>query len=332
VCALVGGLLWPAYTRAGITVSAAEGGCPGREQVVAALEARLPGVTGSPGPRLELEPRAAGVALRLREPTGALALERQLAVEERGATRAEGCQALAEAAALVVTRYLRELGVRSPSAAVEGVSEPAPAAPPVVVRAPAPPVVVRAPAPPARPWSSTGLLGVAGAARVGAGAGAAAPRGELLLGLAVHARWLAAELGGGASSATVVTVPEGNGGQLRLRGYPLRAALGLVLPVPGGALVPTAGVALELLSFRASGLADARSGLRLEPAVELGASYLVTGRHLSVRLRAGAGRRLAPRDFEAGRPDPVFRTADGYFRADLEVGLVLWKNDSPSPL
>jgi hypothetical protein len=140
----------------------------------------------------------------------------------------------------------------------------------------------------------------------------------------VHLGWVAAALGGGASSATVVPVPD-SGGELRLRGYPLRAALGVPIAVPGGALVPTVGLGLELLSFRATGLVDARSGLRLQPAGEVGASYLVTGRRLFLRLRAGGGRRLAPRDFDAGGPDPVFRTADGYFRADVEVGLVLWK-------
>jgi hypothetical protein len=123
-----------------------------------------------------------------------------------------------------------------------------------------------------------------------------------------------------------VPVPDSGGGELRLRGYPLRAAVGLVVPAPGGALVPALGLAVDLLSFRAAGLVDARGGLRIEPAAELGASYLLIGSRLSLRLRGAAGRRLVPRDFEAGGPDPVFRTADGYFRADVEIGLVLWKN------
>jgi hypothetical protein len=333
VCAIAG-LLWPALTHAGLTVSAADAGCPTRAQVVAALEASLPGVTSSPGSRLELTPMATGLSLRLVDPTGSAVLERTLALK---ATRPEACQALAEATALVVARYFRDLAVHHPSAAVERVIEVPPA--------PSPPqkrnqnrkqkrtgtgtVMIRAPEPPAR---SSAFLGVSASARVGAGTGSSSPRGDLLLSLALHRGHLAAELSGGISSTTAVSIPDSDAGELRLRAFPFRAALGLPLPVPGGALVPTLGAALDLLSFQATGLVDARGGLRLEPAAEVGVSYLLTGRRLYLRLRGGAGRRLFPRDFEAGLPQPVFRTADAYFRADVEVGLVLRKNGSPAGL
>ena len=90
-------------------------------------------------------------------------------------------------------------------------------------------------------------------------------------------------------------------------------------------LIPTAGLGLDLLSFRASGLADARQGLRVEPAAVLGGSYLLLGRRLFARGSLVGGWTLAPRDFNAGT-EPVFRTPDAYLRATVELGTVLWKN------
>jgi hypothetical protein len=92
-----------------------------------------------------------------------------------------------------------------------------------------------------------------------------------------------------------------------------------------------------VISFRASGLEDNRSGRRLDPAVELGASYLVTGKRLFARALLTTGLTLVQRDFGAERAGadpgtPVFRTADAYFRALLEVGVVLWKNGSAGSL
>src|SRR5688500_14841545 len=118
---------WPpaaAAAEGGITVDVAEPGCPGRGQIVAALEARLPRVTAAgstPGRRLELETGAEGPLLRLRAAGGAVELTRQLAPQARGPS-AEGCEAIAEAAALVVVRYLREIGYQPPA-----LEQPAPA-------------------------------------------------------------------------------------------------------------------------------------------------------------------------------------------------------------
>jgi hypothetical protein len=324
--------LLAARAHAAILVEGPEPGCPGRDQVAAALEARLPGATagGESGRRLEIEPAAPGVAVRLRDGAGAVVLERQLRLDGRTAassTRAEGCQTLAEAAALVVVRYLREIGFRPPSAAVLE----RPAEPPVVTSEPPPPPV--APSAPGPPWATAGLLGVGGAGRVGTGGSSASPRVEAMVGLATHVGLLAVELGGGISDQSVIPVPASGGGELRLRAFPLRGALGVPLSIPGGTLVPTAGMSLDLLSFRAAGLADARSGLRVDPAVELGASYLVARRRLYVRARLATGLALAPRDFRVGSGTlPVFRTADAYFRAQIELGLVLWKNGSPGTL
>src|SRR5437763_13460177 len=112
---LWGALLgWPALARGaddGIAVDVPERGCPARAQIVAALEARLPGVTnqGAEARRLELARGPEGSSLRLY--AGAVVeVERQLTLDERVSSSREGCEALAEAAALVVVRYLREIG------------------------------------------------------------------------------------------------------------------------------------------------------------------------------------------------------------------------------
>jgi hypothetical protein len=109
----------------------------------------------------------------------------------------------------------------------------------------------------------------------------------------------------------------------------VRLAAGLPLRLsPSMMLVPTAGVSLEVLAFRAAGLADARRGTRLEPAAELGASYLlIGGPGLFGRISVAGGLTLGARDFDAGLAQPVFRTPSAYLRAQIEVGLVLWKND-----
>ncbi len=142
-----------------IAVDVPAGGCPGRAEVTGALESRLPGVTrgrGGSGPsryRLEVS-HAAGEAeapLRLKSLAGGVVLERRLPVEAR-ARPAELCQALAEAAALVVVRYLRDLGYRpepEPPPPDEPRPEAAGARPSTTAPAPAPATTPAAGSPPA---------------------------------------------------------------------------------------------------------------------------------------------------------------------------------------
>jgi hypothetical protein len=291
----------------GISVEVSEG-CPGRGQIVPALEARLPGVTGSGATRrLELEREGGGLLLRLREPDGAVALERRL---EARAASTEGCEALAEAVALVVVRYLREIGYQPPAAAP-----------------PEPVVETSVPPPPPPPRSASGgFVGVAGSVRAGS---PGAARAELLLGFQLHLQWVAGELAAGAGAETVVAIPDaGPGAELRLRSFPVRLAVGLPLRLTRAqVLVPMAGLSLDVLSFRAAGLTDARRGVRLEPAAEAGASYLLMGPRLFGRIEVAGGLTLGARDFDAGVGPPVFRTPSAYLRAQIEVGLVLWKNE-----
>jgi hypothetical protein len=354
-----------------LVVEAATAGCPGRAEVVAALEARLPGVTRSrPGPaafsryRLELtRPAAAAeVTLRLREARGEVALERVLAVDTRaregqgkdvrgrGGT-AEGCQAVAEAAALVVLRYLREIGYRPPPAPppqdepppAEPAPEPEPAPTPAIPAAPAsssPPLAaVETAAVPADRGRGAphggGFLGVAGGARAGlggggpgaSGLGSGRSRGELSLALEVSPGWWSVQLAAGIATLTSVAVPgSAVPADLQLRAYPLRAAVGRPFDILGGALIPTIGLEADLVAFSAHGVEDARSGVRLSPAAAVGVTYRRAGRRFYVAGALIGAWALAPRDFDAGSSSPVFRTPNGYLRLQAEVGGVLWKN------
>jgi hypothetical protein len=311
---LVLALLWAPSARAAegsIAVDVSEG-CPGREQIVAALEARLPGVTypGAYTRRLELERAPLELVLRLRDyGGGVLYLERRLSLDPRAPSH-EACAALAEAVAQVVVRYLREIGYRPPQPNLIEVL---------------PRVPTRSIELPERYGLSAGYLGVA------AGVRAAGPsRGEAAVSFQLHrSGWrlgYVAELSAGATTETTAAVPGTPDAALRLRSFPLRLSLGLAFQLGPGALVPAVGAGAELLSFRASGLDDARSGLRVEPAVEGGLSYLWSGQSLFARAGALGGVILGAHDFDAGLTRPVFRTPGAYLRAQIEVGLVLWKN------
>jgi hypothetical protein len=368
------GITWllvaPAHAaEAVIAVDVPAAGCPGRAEVTAALESRLPGVTrgrGGAGPgryRLEVN-HAAGQAeapLRLWSLAGGVVLERRLPVEAR-ARPSEVCQALAEAAALVVVRYLRDLGYRpeptppppdepapeAPGGAragapATGTAAPTPAAEPSAAPAavPLPAAVLPPSAPPAtatarvdvppgagRPSPavrSAGYLGAGAVVRMGLRADPAeVTRGEIAASLQASGDWWHAELGGGVSSQTRVEV--GNAAELRLRAFPLRAALGLPVALGGGQLLPVVGMTVDLVSFQATGLTDAGGGLRVEPAAELGVGYRRAGPRWFWRAQASGGFSLLPRDFAAEGQPPAYRAPAAHLRALVEVGPVLWKN------
>jgi hypothetical protein len=355
-------LLAPAAhaAEAVIAVDVPAGGCPGRADVTAALESRLPGVTrgrGGAGParyRLEVSHTAgqAEAPLRLWSLAGGVVLERRLPVEAR-ARPAEVCQALAEAAALVVVRYLRDLGYR-PEPAPPPPDEPAPApadaAPTTAPAEPTPPPPAEPPpseaattAPPASAaataragsppgsagtspgFRSAGYLGAGAVVRLGLRSDPAeVTRGELAAGLQVGGDRWHLELGGGVGSQTRVDV--GGGAELRLRAFPLRAAFGLPVVFGGGQLLPVAGMTADLVSFQSTGLAGARGGLRVEPAAELGLGYRRAGPAWFWRAQLGGGFSLMPRDFAAEGQPPAYRAPSAYLRGMVEVGPVLWKN------
>lgn len=357
-----------------IVVEADTGGCPGRAEVIAALDVRLPGAAVRlPGAGLArrlllLDRLADGAALRLRlfDAGGTLALERRLHLggADGRARRAGGnCAALAEAAAQVVDRYLREIGYRPPvaladsadkpaageEAAVPSPAAPAPptAAPPAPAPAQAPPAKPAAPAAeapivvPLRPATArrpgAGYLvmtSLATGGRLGVGTGDRWSRAELLLALQLRWRRAALSVAAGASDETnVPIVGTEPGAQLSLRAFPVRVHVGpaLVMPV-GGWLLPVVGASLDWVTFVSRGVQPASdgsgSGRRLDAALEGGVGYLRLFGHLGVGLRLAAGWALHPRDFDAGRPEPVFRTPGAYLRADLQVGFAVGKDSS----
>ena len=88
------------------------------------------------------------------------------------------------------------------------------------------------------------------------------------LGRAAH---LHVPVGGAGRDVLEVPVPGAPEATLLVRAYPLRVGLGVPFrPRRWMAIVPTAGLSLDLLSFRAQGLTDAQHGVRLEPAAEAG--------------------------------------------------------------
>ena len=172
-----------------------------------------------------------------------------------------------------------------------------------------------------------GFLGAAVGGRVGIGEGDRYPRAELLIDLGLHVGAVALGFEVGTSAVTRISVPGPSPeGRLTLRAYPLRASLGL--PVRFGAsgwLVPAVATGVDLLSFSASDLTDARSGLRTEPVVEAGLSYLAAGGPLYGRIRVMGGLTLRSHSFDALRAEPIFRTPNAYLRAQLEIGTRLGK-------
>jgi hypothetical protein len=356
-----------------IVVEADTGGCPSRAEVIAALDVRLPGAAVRlPGAGLArrlllLDRLADEAALRLRlfDAGGTLALERRLQLggaDGRTRRAAGNCAALAEAAAQVVDRYLREIGYRPPLASSDGAEKPeAAAAPPAPATPPAAPApVTTAPVPAEAPQSKPAaaaaetpivlplrpatprragagylvMTSLATGGRLGIGTGDRWSRAELLLALQLRWRWAALSVAAGASDETnVPIVGTEPGAQLSLRAFPLRVHVGPALSLPvGGLLLPVVGASLDWVTFVSRGIQPASdgggSGRRLDAALEGGVGYLRLFGHLGVGLRLAAGWALHPRDFDAGRSEPVFRTPGAYLRADLQVGFAVGKDSS----
>ena len=354
-----------------IAIEADTGGCPTRADVVAALNVRLPGAADGrrappAGRRLVLDqPQPdAGVRLRLIDARGAITLERRLGSNRRGRHDPVACAALAEAAAQLVARHLREIGYRPP--ALESPAPAPPSAPPETAtggESPAPPppetatggeaaappadaalsaappaesgppaavpvaTIARSAAPPTPSRNASWLVvaGVATSGRLGVGAGDRWGRGELLLSLLARWRFLALALSGGASDERQVPIVGTEpGARLALRAYPLRASAGAAWRLSThDLLVPSLGASVDWITFAASGVDQAASGRRADAALEGALAYLRALGPVAVGLRLAAGWALAPRDFDAGRSQPVFRTPAAYLRLELSAGFAL---------
>ena len=309
--------------------------CPTGSQVGDSLSARMPGIvvpdaraTAARTLRLALAQVSPNtVRLILTDTTDAVVLERVLDLGPRQPNQRERptaeCAALADTVALIVERYLREIGYRPPPK--PSTAAPPPEAPPPGTNAP--PSVVAAP-------STT----VDHRARLffGAGSNLATPitgrdahsQRTLSVELAgeLHLRWVAFSASAGVGQATETPpVPQTDAGTLRLTPIPLRLGAALRLPAGPGYLLPRVGAGVDVLWISTDRIGGSHPGTAFEPVVEAGAAYLLPlGRRFYVKVQALSVLNLLPHDFALNGldpPPPIFRTARAYLRAGLELGV-----------
>lgn len=305
--------------------------CPTEPQLTSALEAQMPGVAprgaapgGARALRLTLtQATPVAITVALTDAQGALVLERVLDVSghprpSRSAERTPAaCAALADTVALIVERYLREIGYRPNPA-------PNPAAsPPAVAVVPSSPPDARAPAP------VRYFVGVGSRVAAPFSGAAADARGATFLAdltAQVHLRRIAFSLAVGLGQVTSSSaVPQRQGGTLQTTPMPLRLGAALPLAAGPGVLLPGVAAGADVLWIATSGIAGDHPGVVIEPVVEAGAAYLLPlGRRFYGKLAASAVLNLQPHDFAlTDRPDAPYlsRTARGYARAGIELGV-----------
>ncbi|HEY2730129.1 MAG TPA: hypothetical protein VGK52_09305 [Polyangia bacterium] len=296
--------------------------CPSPAQLGAALNALGAGIvppapTATPlslagGLRLDVGSSSEGeVRVDLVDGRGETVLHRALPAPPRG--RAPDCAALADTIALIVDRYLHDVGYEAPSLPPPA-PEPPPTPAPAVTLQPTGAAVAPSSAPRAHAVWRVGLSGSARrgevggfdddgdlaigveSAREGAHAGA-----RLSLGYAppADARW---------SSATAT-----------LRRFPFRLGVYLSLAAGPGRLEPGVGADADLLLVSADGAGMAR-GAHVAPAGDLALGYAVSlaGR-LYVRLLL-RGALAVPYDFKTSTGAQVWGTPRFYGDGGVELG------------
>jgi hypothetical protein len=300
--------------------------CPSPAELAATLNARIPGLapTASAGPlslasgmRLSVVTSPEGdVRVDLVDAKDEIVLHRLLPAPPVG--HAPDCPALAETVAIIVERYLHDIGYEAPTAPPPPPPAPPPPAPPpsaptTLVAAPAPPVVARRA--PAALWR----LGVAASGRRG-DAGGYDGDGDLALGVegTSEGPHLGARLSAGlaprasaawsaADRATLARVP------LRLAGY-------LGFPLGRGRIEPGLGVGADVLRVSVTGSGHG-GGTYLAASGDLSFTYTmplvgaVYGRALSRIALA------EPYTFKALQDLNVWRTPRAYGELGVELGL-----------
>lgn len=325
-------LLAPAFAVIVVAASGPDQGCPSPRQVTDALSTRLPGVVvpataiGAPSAlRLTVSGGTGPAPLRidLVDPNGEGRLQRVLSLAERG--RGSDCPALAETVALIVDRYLHDVGYEAPFS-----TAPPPEAPP---QKPSEPEVDEARAPPAPRstasapprnrfdlFAAGGWRGTVGQEEaddfeLGFGFGFERPRGAGRVG---------ATLSGGVSPVERATLPAGNG---TLRRFPLRLGLFVPLLLGPGWIEPGAGVTIDWLrtSWSAGGAA-AQNQVSASPAADLGLGYrldLVGGLFLRATAVVAMGipyHFVTPAANGAVGEQRVFSTSRFSMKSGLQLG------------
>jgi hypothetical protein len=261
--------------------------CPSPAQLTEAIGARVPGLLVTPPATPTAAAPAAVSSLRLATTTlpegdlrvelfdaqGESLLHRLLPAPPHG--HAADCPAFAETVALIVERYLHDVGYEAPPLApppprVEPAPPPpAPAPPPSLVATPAPP--------PPRPARVTWRLGLGAQGRLG-DAGGWDGDGELALGVegAGAAPHFGARLSVGvAPAATARWTDQALPQSATLRRLPARLGLFLRIPLGAGQLEPGLGGGVDALFVTRSD-PETASEHHLAPFGDLALGYTVT--------------------------------------------------------
>ncbi|HET6283685.1 MAG TPA: hypothetical protein VFH73_22205, partial [Polyangia bacterium] len=305
---------------AAVTVAAPDGpdfGCPSPRQVTAAMVARSPTVVApieqAPAPGLmQLMVTGGGAAGPMRidlvDDVGEPRLRRLLPAEAQGNTA--DCAALAETVALIVDRFLHDVG-SPPATSGVAIERAAGADAPTFDGASA-----------AATFTRIGMV-VAGGWR-----GAATASGpEVTLGFDVLRR--TGRIPGGLTLTGGVASAESgrwSNGTASLRRLPLRLGIFVSLPVGVGRLEPGIGLGTDVLLVSSNGAAGIREFRRSSPGADAGVGYrLPLGRHFFARVMVTAGVALpyqfnVPGGGTADGSQTVLATPRIYARSGLELG------------
>jgi hypothetical protein len=331
-------LLVPAFALVVAAPSGADQGCPSPRLITDALNARMPDIVAPPsdaspsgGLRLAVTGGGTPASLRieLSDQNGEARLLRVLQPSDRG--RPGDCVALAETVALIVDRYLHEVGYELPSSPPP---PPPPVAPQPVEPAPpaAPPaaadVISGGPGPRGPPAGATHFDLLAGGAWRGASTGSGP---EAAIGLGAEwgfGAWRAgATLTGGVAATQSVRAPDATA---TLRRFPVHLGFFLGLPAGPGQVEPGVGVGVDWLAANVDWTTrgPSSSEMRASPGADLALGYrmFMAGRFF---VRAAASATLSvPYLFVAspqtgGRvgTEAFFSSPRTSFRSGLEVGV-----------
>jgi hypothetical protein len=295
--------------------------CPAPAQLAGALNALLPGLTPA-APTVTPLPLASGqrlgvaispegdVRVDLVDAQGEIVLHRVLPAPPRG--RLPDCPALAETIALIVDRYLHDVGYEAPPLPPP---TPRPVAPPP---APVTPTAIAVAPPAAAPAPALWMLGLAGSARRG-DAGGFDSDGDLAVGVEATGdgpHW------GGRLSAGYAPAADARWSTetATLRRLPVRLGVYLGIPAGPGQLEPGLGVGADILLVSATG-PGAASGVHTAPSGDLALGYaipLAGPLYLRLLLRAALA---IPYKFETLAGAQVWGTPRVYGEGGVELGV-----------
>jgi hypothetical protein len=226
--------------------------------------------------------------------------------------RAPDCPALADTIALIVDRYLHDVGYEAPP-----LPPPAPKPEPPPPVGPPPTAVVVAPTPPPRTPRALWRLGLAGGARVG-DAGGLDSDGDLALGVESTAdgpHW-GVRIGAGYAPPANARWADKTA---TLRRIPMRVGVFLAVPLGPGQLEPGLGAGADLYVVSVSG-PGAAGGVHTAPFGDAAVGYSLTLAG-PVYLRLLSRIALAvPYTFAALEVPRVWGTPRVYGEAGVELG------------